>query len=122
MSSYAPPGWPGPVRPPDAPDWVETAARWLIDQCPPDWRAYAVLRRHPVILARFTAQFVEAAEAACRRGVSEARAELRGQVDAGAVESAVETWLAEEARLAGVRRSVGLVEQALRGRRFRPRL
>jgi hypothetical protein len=38
------------------------------------------------------------------------------------VDAAVETWLAEDARLAGVRRSVGLVEEALRGRRYVARL
>ncbi|HQR28334.1 MAG TPA: hypothetical protein PLP61_14930 [Nocardioides sp.] len=40
----------------------------------------------------------------------------------GVVEAAVEAWLTEEARLQGVRRAVGLVEEAVRGRRFAPRL
>ena len=38
------------------------------------------------------------------------------------VDAAVETWLTEEARLTGVRRAVGLVEEALRGRRYVARL
>ena len=38
------------------------------------------------------------------------------------VEAAVETWQRESARLLGVRRAVGLVEEALRGRRFVARL
>ena len=38
------------------------------------------------------------------------------------VEAAVQTWQAEDARLSGVRRAVGLVEEALRGRRFVARL
>ena len=38
------------------------------------------------------------------------------------VEAAVETWQRESARLLGVRRSAGLVEEALRGRRFVARL
>ena len=38
------------------------------------------------------------------------------------VEAAVQTYLTEEARLVGLRREVGLVEEALRGRRYRARL
>ena len=38
------------------------------------------------------------------------------------VDAAVETWLREDARLSGVRRAVGLVEEALRGRRYVARL
>ncbi len=38
------------------------------------------------------------------------------------VDAAVETWLAEDARLLGVRRAVGLVEEAIRGRRYVARL
>ncbi|MEP9383500.1 hypothetical protein [Nocardioides sp. KR10-350] len=122
MSTYVPPGWPAEVRPPDAPDWIATATSWLLDQCPPDYRGHPALLRHPVVLARFAAVFVGAAKEAARRGLSSVRADLRDLVADTAVEAAVETWLAEEARLAGVRRSVDLVEQALRGTRFRPRL
>ena len=94
----SPPGWPRQVRPPDAPDWERTACNWLLDQCPPDYRAYPALRRHPVVLARFAVLHVEACQAA------------------------VETWQRESARLLGVRRAAGLVEEALRGRRFVARL
>jgi hypothetical protein len=38
------------------------------------------------------------------------------------VEAAVQTFQAEDARLLAVRRGVGLVEEALRGRRFVARL
>ena len=73
----SPPGWPREVRPPDAPDWERTACSWLLDQCPPDYRAYPALRRHPVVLARFAMLHIEANQAACRRGLSEARSGLR---------------------------------------------
>ncbi|WP_110181504.1 hypothetical protein [Nocardioides solisilvae] len=118
----APPGWPPAVRPPDAPDWERTAVNWLFDICPPEYRAHTTLRRHVVVLARFAVLHVEAQQAACRRGLSEARAELRDVADLDTVEAAVTTWQAEEARLLGVRRAVGLVEEALRGRRFVARL
>ena len=48
-----PPGWPRPVRPPGVPGWEATAAAWLLDICPPEYRSYPVLRRHAVVLARF---------------------------------------------------------------------
>ena len=118
----APPGWPREVRPPDAPDWERTACNWLLDQCPPDYRAYPALRRHPVVLARFAVLHIEANQAACRRGLSEARSGLREVADLDIVEAAITTWQAEEARLLGVRREAGLVEEALRGRRYRARL
>src|SRR3546814_12120896 len=109
MSSYvAPPGWPSQVRPPDAPMWERTAENWLLDISPPEFRSYPVLRRHPVVLARFAVLHVEASQLACNRGLSQARAELRDVADLDVVEAAVQAWHAESARLLGVRRAVGL--------------
>jgi hypothetical protein len=117
-----PPGWPSPVRPPGAPDWERSAGAWLLDICPPEFRSYPVLRRHVVVLARFAVLHVEGCQAAVRRGLSEARAELRDVTDEDTVEAAVQTWHVESARLMAERRAVGLVEEALRGRRFVARL
>ena len=122
MMLVAPPGWPAAVRPPDAPDWERTAVNWLFDICPPDYRVHQALRRHVVVLARFAVLHVEASQAACRRGVSEARAALRDVAGLDVVEAAVQAWQSEDARLLRVRREVGLVEEALRGRRFVARL
>jgi hypothetical protein len=123
MAPYvAPPGWPAQVRPPDAPDWERTAGNWLLDICPPEFRSYPALRRHIVVLARFAVLHVEACQAAARQGLSEARSELRDVADLDTVEAAVQTWHAESARLLAVRRAVGLVEEAVRGRRFVARL
>lgn len=121
-SSVAPAGWPREVRPPDTPDWELTAANWLLDLCPPDYRRYSGLRRHIVVLARFAVLHVEANQAACRRGLSEARADLGQVAELEVVEAAVQTFHLEAARLLAVRRAVGLVEEALRGRRFVARL
>ena len=118
----APPGWPREVRPPDAPDWEATAASWLLDLCPSDYRRYAGLRRHVVVLARFAVLHVEANQAACRRGLSEARADLSQVAGPAVVDAAISTFQLEEARLMAVRRAVGLVEEALRGRRYVARL
>lgn len=117
-----PPGWPDQVRPPDAPDWESTAVAWLLDLCPPEFRGYPALRRHAVVLARFTVLHVEACQGAVNQGLSQARGGLREVVEASVVEAAVETWQRESARLIGVRRAVGLVEEALRGQRFVERL
>ena len=118
----APPGWPPQVRPPEAPDWEATAVAWLLDLCPPDYRRYTGLRRHVVVLARFAVLHVEANQAAVRRGLSEVRADLRDVASLEVVDAAVQTFQLEDARLIGVRRAVGLVEEALRGRRYVARL
>jgi hypothetical protein len=117
-----PPGWPAQVRPPGAPAWERTAVNWLLDICPPEYRGYPALRRHEVVLARFAVLHVEASQAACQRGLSEARSTLRDVATLDVVDAAVETWLAEDARLGSLRRAVGLVEEAIRGRRFVARL
>lgn len=122
MTAYTPPGWPAQVRPPDVPGWEESAAAWLLDQCPADYRGYPGLRRHHVVLARFAVLHIEARQAACRRGLSEARAGLREVAGPAVVEAAVQTFQLEQARLLGLRRAVGLVEEALRGRRYVARL
>ncbi|GAA1912794.1 hypothetical protein [Nocardioides marmoribigeumensis] len=119
---YVPPGWPALVRPPGVEGWEETASAWLLDQAPPEFRGYPVLRRHVVVLARFVALHVEAGQAAVRRGLSEARGVLRDVADPDTVEAAVRVWQAEQARLVAQRRAVALLEEALRGRRYVARL
>jgi hypothetical protein len=119
---YVPPGWPPQVQPAGTPGWERTAVGWLLDQCPPDYRRYDVLRRHPVVLARFAVLHVDASVAAARQGLATARADLRDLVPPEAVAAAVAAFEREGARLAATARSVALVEQALRGRQFRRRL
>ena len=110
------------MRPPDAPDWEGTAASWLLDLCPADYRRFPGLRKHVVVLARFAVLHVEAQQLATRRGLSEIRGDLRDVADEAVVEAAVQTFQLEDARLVAVRREVGLVEEALRGRRYRVRM
>ena len=113
-----PPGWPAEVRPPGAPDWERTAVGWLFDLCPPDYRAHEVLRRYPVVLARFAAEHVSAGADAARRGLATVRADLHDVVSADVVDAAIGAYEREGARLARTARAVRLVEEALRGRRF----
>ncbi len=95
---------------------------WLLDQCPADYRGYDVLRRHPEVLARFAAHHVAAALEGARAAYAGARRELRDRVDPEVLDAALRALEAEGARLSRAAREVALVEEALRGTRWRPRL
>jgi hypothetical protein len=122
VTAAVPPGWPAQVHPPESPEFERTAVGWLLDLCPPDYRAYEVLRRYPVVLARFAADHVRAAGAAARTGLAGVRADLAQLVPPEAVEAAVSAYERELVRLSATLRAVALVDQALRGRRFRAKL
>ena len=119
---YVPPGWPERVRPPGAPDWESTTVAFLLDCCPADYRAYPVLRRHPVVLARFAAEFVESQLRGSDDALGDVRSSLAGLVDPEVVASAVDACHEQRAALVRLRRSVALVEEALRGKVFIRRL
>ncbi|MGZ4627202.1 MAG: hypothetical protein ACXV3S_13090, partial [Kineosporiaceae bacterium] len=99
-----------------------TALNWLLDLCPPDYRGYSVLPRHPAVLAWLAGHHVEGQLHATRRALATARAELAGVVPPPAVAEALEVVESEEARLLAAQRGLLLVGQALRGVRFVPRL
>ncbi|WP_088282682.1 hypothetical protein [Kineosporia sp. A_224] len=117
-----PPGWPADVRPPGSPDWERSAVAWLLDLCPPDYRGYPVLVRRPVALAWVAVRHVEAAHEGARRALAGVRTALSDAVEPQALAALVEALETEVARLLGTSRAVGLVEEALRGRRHVPRL
>ncbi|MGB8652160.1 MAG: hypothetical protein WCD35_16030 [Mycobacteriales bacterium] len=122
MSELVPPGWPPEVLPPQAPDWERSAVAWLFDLCPPDYRAHEVLRKHPVVLARFALGHVDAALEAARQGLRTLRADLKGVVPPDVVEAALGAYDREGRRLVRTRHQVVLVAAALRGERWVPRL
>jgi hypothetical protein len=122
MTAHAPPGWPAPVPPPDAPGWEPAAAEWLIDLCPADFRGYPVLRRHPLALAWLAGRHVDGAREAMARSLGRARAELAEALPPPVIEEVLQTVEREQARLLAAARGVELVEQALRGHRFVPRM
>lgn len=119
---HTPPGWPAPVPPPGVPDWERAASEWLIDLCPADFRGYPVLRRHPVALAWLAGYQVEGARQAMARALGQARAELGEALQPGVLDQVLQTLEREQARLLAAARGVQLIEQALRGRRYIPRL
>ena len=117
-----PPGWPEAVRPPGAPDWERTAVVWLFDLVPPEYRAHAVLRRYPVLLARFARDHVAAGLEAARAGWRTVRVELADHLPPDAMDAAMTAYEREGARLAAAARGVAVVAAALRGERWVPRL
>jgi hypothetical protein len=110
------------VRPPGAPGWEATAIAYLLDCCPADFRAYPVLRNHAVVLAQFAMHFVNGQQEASERGLAEVRTSISDYVEPDIVEAATQAWLEQGARLARTRRAVALLEEALRGRVFVPKL
>jgi len=116
------PNWPESVWPPDTPDWENSAASWLLDQVPPEYRRYDVLRKYPVLLARFAADHTSAALEAARTGWRSLRVDLGRQLPAEALDAAMDAYEREGSRLAAVARSVDVVSAALRGERWVPRL
>lgn len=122
MSDLLPPGWPAEVLPPQAHDWERSAVAWLFDQCPPDYRLHEVLRAYPVVLARMARQHVDAAVEAARAGIRTARADLKDLVPPEVVEATIAAYDREGRRLVRSARAVALVEGALRGERWVPRL
>lgn len=117
-----PPSWPEAVWPPGTPDWEDSACRWLLDQVPPEYRRYDVLRRYPVLLARFAGDHSSAALEAARTGWRSLRVDLADQIPTEALDAAMDAYEREGSRLAGITRSVEVVAAALRGERWVPRL
>jgi hypothetical protein len=74
------------------------------------------------VLARVAAHHVQAGVQAAREGLATARDELSDVADAVTIEATVAAYEREGARLMANSRSLALVEQALRGKRFRGRL
>ncbi|GII79581.1 hypothetical protein Sru01_45630 [Sphaerisporangium rufum] len=119
---YLPPGWPAEVRPPGSPDWEASAVAWLLDAVPPDYRAYGVLRRHPLALARMARGHVRANVAAARDGYRGAAVELKEHLPPHAVEAVLAAYRREGPRLVRLAAAIELVEQALRGEPFVQRM
>ena len=117
-----PAGWPADVRPPGAPGWEKTAVSWLLDLCPPDYRAHAAVTRQPVVLAWLAGHHLDGQLQATRRALATARADLAGVVAPTALREALDAVETELARVVAAQRSLALVGQALSGVRFVPRL
>jgi hypothetical protein len=122
MAAYIPPGWPTGVHPPDSRDFEATAVAWLLDVVPPDFRLHGVLRRHPAALAAMARHHTQACVEGARAGYRTTRTELGEAIPPHAVDAVLAAYRTEGRRLAATARAVGLVERALHGETFAPRL
>ncbi len=122
MATYMPPGWPARVHPPGSDDFESTAVGWLLDVVPPDYRLHGVLRRYPVALAAMARYHSKACVDGARQGDRTARTELAGTLPPHAIDTVLAAYRKEGARLAATARAVALVERALRGEVFTPKM
>jgi hypothetical protein len=122
MGAYIPPGWPAGVHPPGNEDFESTAVGWLLDVVPPDYRLHGVLRRYPVALATMARYHSKACVEGARQGYRTARTELAGALPPHAIDTVLAAYRKEGARLAATAEAVDLVERALRGEVFTPKI
>jgi hypothetical protein len=122
MAAYIPPGWPTGVHPPDSRDFQATAVAWLLDVVPPDFRLHGVLRRHPAALAAMARHHTQACVEGARTGYRTTRTELGEAIPPHAVDAVLAAYRTEGRRLAATARAVALVERALHGESFAPKL
>jgi hypothetical protein len=121
VGAYTPPGWPAGVHPPGSEEFESTAVAWLLDVVPPDYRLHGVLRRYPIALAALARYHSKACVEGARQGYRAARTELDA-LPPHAIDSVLAAYRKEGARLAATARAVGLVERALRGETFTPKM
>ena len=118
----APTGWPPEVPDPSAPGWERHAVAWLFDQCPPDYRGYDVLRRHPVVLAHLAKTSQAAAVEAADSAVRTVRHDLRDVVPQETVDAAIAAYEHERHRLRKAAVAADLIWRALGGERWTAKL
>jgi hypothetical protein len=104
------------------PGFAGRATGWLLDLCPAEYRGYPLLQRHPLALAWLAGRHVAAAARAADVALASARGDLAGRLPPEGIGELIEILEREQARLRRTGREVGLVEQALRGERYVPRL
>ena len=117
-----PPGWPAGVHPPGSDEFESTAVGWLLDVVPPDYRLHGVLRRYPVALATMARYHSKACVEGARQGYRTARTDLAGVLPPHAIDTVLAAYRKEGARLAATAQAVDLVERALRGEVFTPKM
>jgi hypothetical protein len=122
MAAHLPAGWPDGVHPPGSERFEQTAVAWLFDVVPPDYRVHGVLQRHPVALASLARHHVAACVAGARDGYRVARAELGRQLPPAGLDAVLAAYRSEGSRLVATGQAVELIERALRGQSFTPRL
>ena len=122
MARHGPPGWPQEVPPPDVEEWQVAACAWLLDQAPPEFRSYRAVRHHPLLLVWLVGHHVRAQQDAVVLARSTARQDLSGDLPPEVAPQVFDVLDREELRLRRLARAVDLLEQAVRGKKFVPRM
>ena len=110
------------MHPPGSDEFESTAVGWLLDVVPPDYRLHGVLRRYPVALATMARYHSKACVEGARQGYRTARTDLAGVLPPHAIDTVLAAYRKEGARLAATAQAVDLVERALRGEVFTPKM
>ena len=110
------------MPPPEVEEWQVAAVAWLLDQAPPEYRGYPVVRHHPLLLVWLVGHHVAAQQDAVRRAVGTARRDLSQHLPPEAAPDVFSVLEQEELRLRRLARAVDLLHQAVQGKRFVPRL
>src|ERR1700685_2182273 len=122
MAPNIPPDWPTGVHPPGTEDFETTAVAWLLGVVPPDYRLHGVLRRHPTALAAMARHHTQACVEGARGGYRTARNEVDETLTPHAIDAVLAAYRTEGRRLANTAKAVVLIEDALRGGTFTPKL
>ncbi len=120
MTRSAPPGWPGDL-PHAGEQFEEQVVGWLLDRLPPEYRLSAA-RRHPLLLAMAARSQSQATLEATREVYRGARAGLRDSLEPAEIDAGLTALEALAAQFRRTVREVELVEEALRGRVWTPKL
>jgi len=100
---------------------AENVTGWLLDRLPPEYRT-SPLRRHPLVLAMCARLHAQATLAGTRDVYRDLRAELRDHLDPTDIQAALVGLEDLAAQFSRSEREIDLVEQALRGQVWKPRL
>jgi hypothetical protein len=105
--------WPLDVPAPGAPGWVRAASAFLLDSCPPDYRAHPVMTRQPAVLGWLAVRHADANAETAVQSLAQARVALHGLVDPPTIAALVGVLESEAARLRVVSRACRQVASAL---------
>ena len=120
MTAGLPPGWPEDLGPVGY-GFEEQVQGWLLDRLPPEYRTSG-LRHQPVILAMAAHAHARATLEGAREVYRDLRAQLRDYVEPSQIDSGLRSLEALAAQFSRTEREVGMVEQALRGHVWKPKL
>lgn len=115
-----PPGWPADL-PGVGQGFEQRVTVWLLDRLPPEYRT-SELRKHPLSLSLAAGHHARANLEAARQTYRELRASLRDHVEPAEVDESLAALQAVASQFTRMVREMDLVDQALRGHVWRPRL